>query len=110
MDKSQTKISRRSFLKGAAAGAVLLAGPGIPFIAKKAIAADPLPIKVAVVDALSGAYSRNGNLVVQNSKGMMDLINVKGGIKSLGGAKLVAVVGDCQEQGRGGRKRYGASL
>lgn len=92
--KLETKVSRRSFLKGAVAGAALLGGPGIPYIAKKAMAAEVPPVKVAVVDALSGAYSRNGNLVVQNTKAMMGWVNDRGGIKSLGGAKLVPVIAD----------------
>jgi branched-chain amino acid transport system substrate-binding protein len=95
MKKSKKTISRRSFLKGAAAGAALLTAPGIPFIVRKASASPP-PIKIAVVDALSGAYSRNGNLVVQSTKAMMGWINDNGGIKSLDGAKLVPVIADCK--------------
>ena len=52
-------------------------------------------IKVACVYPLSGAFSRNGNLTVQGIKAMMGWVNSQGGIKSLGGAKLVPVVGDC---------------
>jgi len=66
--KLETKVSRRSFLKGALAGAAFLGGPGIPYITRNASAAEPPPIKVAIVDALSGAYSRNGNLGVQEQR------------------------------------------
>ena len=52
-------------------------------------------IKIAVVYPLSGAFSRNGNLALQGAKAMMKWVNDNGGIKSLGGAKLVPVVGDC---------------
>lgn len=52
-------------------------------------------IKIACVYPLSGAFSRNGNLTVQGIKAMMEWVNSKGGIKSLGGAKLVPVIGDC---------------
>jgi len=91
--KLETKMSRRSFLKGAVAGAAFLGGPGIPYIARNA-AAEPPPIKVAIVDALSGAYSRNGNLGVQGTKALMGWYNDRGGIKSLGGAKFVPVIAD----------------
>ena len=52
-------------------------------------------IKIAVVEPLSGAYSRTGNLDVQSVKAAMNWVNENGGIKSLGGAKLVPVVADC---------------
>ena len=52
-------------------------------------------IKIAVVYPLSGAFSRNGNLTLQGAKAMMNWVNKNGGIKSLGGAKLVPVVADC---------------
>ncbi len=52
-------------------------------------------IKIAVVDSLSGTLSRNGHLMVQGTKAAMGWVNDNGGIKSLGGAKLVPVVGDC---------------
>jgi len=52
-------------------------------------------IKIAAVFPLSGAFSRNGNLSLQGAKAAMGWVNDNGGIKSLGGAKLVPVVGDC---------------
>ena len=54
----ETKISRRNFLKGAVAGAALLGGPGIPYIARNAVAADPLLI--GVVSPASGNYADHG--------------------------------------------------
>jgi len=51
-------------------------------------------IKIAVVYPLSGALARNGNLQVQGIKAAMEWVNDNGGIKSLGGAKLVPVVTD----------------
>ncbi len=56
--KLETEISRRNFLKGAVAGAVLLGGPGIPYIAKKAVAAEPFYI--GVVSPASGNYADHG--------------------------------------------------
>jgi branched-chain amino acid transport system substrate-binding protein len=51
-------------------------------------------IKIAVVYPLSGALSRNGNLTVQGVKAAMQWVNDNGGIKSLGGAKLIPVIAD----------------
>jgi branched-chain amino acid transport system substrate-binding protein len=55
--KSEKKISRRTFLKGAAASAVLL-GPGVPFIPPRAAAADP--IYIGVISPASGNYADHG--------------------------------------------------
>ena len=57
MKKMENKISRRTFLKGAAASAVLL-GPGMPFITPRAGAADP--INIGVVSPASGNYADHG--------------------------------------------------
>jgi branched-chain amino acid transport system substrate-binding protein len=51
-------------------------------------------IKIAVAYPLSGGLSRSGNLTVQSAKAAMGWVNDNGGIKSLGGAKLVPVVAD----------------
>jgi branched-chain amino acid transport system substrate-binding protein len=56
--------------------------------------AKPKEIKIAVVYPLSGALARNGNLVVQGAKAAVGWVNDNGGIKSLGGAKLVPVIVD----------------
>jgi branched-chain amino acid transport system substrate-binding protein len=51
------KLSRRDFLKGAAASAFLLA-PGVPFITRRAAAAEPLYI--GVISPASGNYADHG--------------------------------------------------
>jgi len=60
----------------------------------KAIAASVSDIKIAVVYPMSGALSRNGNLTVQGVKAAMGWVNDNGGIKSLGGAKLIPIIAD----------------
>jgi len=60
----------------------------------RAFAASVPDIKIAVVYPLSGALSRNGNLTAQGAKAAMGWVNDNGGIKSLGGARLVPVVAD----------------
>jgi len=60
-----------------------------------AMAASPVKdIKIAVAYPLSGGLSRSGNLTVQSVKAAMGWVNDNGGIKSLGGAKLVPVIAD----------------
>jgi len=66
---------------------------GYALMSKKATAA-PKEIKIAFVYPLSGALARNGNLMVQGGKAAMGWVNDNGGIKSLGGAKLVPVIAD----------------
>lgn len=51
-------------------------------------------IKVACVFPMSGALSRNGNLFAQSTKAAIGWVNDNGGIKSMGGAKLVPVIAD----------------
>jgi branched-chain amino acid transport system substrate-binding protein len=67
---------------------------GFSYTPELATAADVPPIKIAVVYPLSGALSRNGNLMVQGVKAAAGWVNDNGGIKSLGGAKLMPVVAD----------------
>ena len=51
------QVTRRTFLKGAAASAFLL-GPGVPFITPRAGAADP--IYIGVISPASGNYADHG--------------------------------------------------
>ncbi|TRZ49112.1 hypothetical protein D4S03_08790 [bacterium] len=66
----------------------------IPLDDRAFAAAEVSDIKIAVVYPLSGALSRNGNLTLQGVKAAMGWVNDNGGIKSLGGAKLVPVIAD----------------
>jgi len=67
---------------------------GISFTSRETRAASAPDIKIAAIYPLSGALSRNGNLELQSVKAAMGWVNDNGGIKSLGGAKLVPIVGD----------------
>ena len=67
---------------------------GTLFRTEKVMAASVPDIKIAVVYPLSGALSRNGNLTLQGVKAAMGWVNDNGGIRALGGAKLVPVVAD----------------
>jgi branched-chain amino acid transport system substrate-binding protein len=86
-----SEVTRRDFLKITGTGILAASVTGFPTILRAA----PPDIKIACVYPLSGAFSRNGNLTLQGAKAAMGWVNDRGGIKSLGGAKMVPVVGDC---------------
>ncbi len=58
------------------------------------VSAAPKDIKIGAIYPLSGAPARNGNLMIQGIKAALGWVNDNGGIKSLGGAKLVPVIAD----------------
>jgi branched-chain amino acid transport system substrate-binding protein len=87
-------LNRRRFLAGSAAGGLAVAGTiAAPHIAR---AADP--VKIGVLHpvtgfvAYSGAQSRAGAMMA------LEDVNAAGGIKSMGGAKLEAVLADAQSK------------
>ncbi len=51
-------------------------------------------VKVALIAPISGPWARQGQLIQMGAEMAVDEINQKGGIKSLGGAKLKLVVAD----------------
>ena len=51
-------------------------------------------VKVAVIAPISGPWARQGQLIQMGAEMAVDEINQKGGIKSLGGARLKLVVAD----------------
>jgi branched-chain amino acid transport system substrate-binding protein len=68
----------------------------------------PKPVKVAVIVPLSGPWARTGQLVKMGAEMAIDEINQKGGIKSLGGAKLELVsadAGDTAEKAKNAAQR-----
>jgi branched-chain amino acid transport system substrate-binding protein len=73
--------------------AVAMVSSSFHFDASNAFAA-PEEIKIGVIYPMSGAPARNGNLMIQGIKAAMGWVNDNGGIKSLGGAKLVPVIAD----------------
>ena len=87
---SHSRITRRSILKAGAAGAVL-GVPGLSLAQAKSIKVGLLhPVSGAL--AYSGGQSRLGGILA------IDEINAAGGIKSMGGAKLEALLGDSQSR------------
>ena len=88
-----THQNRRKFLRHSAAlsaGAAL----GFPAIAR----AQSAPVKIGVLHPVTGFLAYSGNLCRLGAQIAIDEINSGGGIKSLGGAKLQAVLGDAQSK------------
>jgi branched-chain amino acid transport system substrate-binding protein len=57
-------------------------------------AAQTKEVKVAMIAPLSGPWARQGQLMRMGAEMAIDEINQKGGIKALGGAKMMLVVAD----------------
>jgi len=91
------KVSRRSFIRGAAAAAALPALTGLrPFHVAVAGAAEPAPIRIGMVAGLTGAVAGWAMASVIVNKYIVDQVNRTGGIKSMGGAKLEFLYADCE--------------
>jgi branched-chain amino acid transport system substrate-binding protein len=91
------RSNRRKFLKHSAAlsaGAAL----GFPAIAR----AQSGPVKIGVLHPVTGFLAYSGNLCRLGAQIAVDEINAAGGLKSLGGAKLQAVLGDAQSKPEAG--------
>jgi len=84
-------VSRREFLKGAAAlGVSAAAWPGL------AGAGAPREVNIGVLYPTSGSQARFGQMCANAVQMAIDDVNKAGGIKSLGGAKLKPIYADIQ--------------
>lgn len=81
------QITRRTGLKGLAAGAATIAMPAI-------IQAQEAEIVIGAPNSLTGGIGEGGQRTVWALQIAIDEINKAGGIKSMGGAKLKLVVAD----------------
>ncbi|KRB17117.1 ABC transporter substrate-binding protein [Achromobacter sp. Root170] len=88
--------SRRTFLYQSAAAAALVSAP---WVARSQGAA---PIKVGVLHPVTGALAYSGQQCRLGAMLAIEDINKAGGIKSLGGAPLQAVLGDAQSRPEAG--------
>ena len=68
----------------------------------------PKPVEIALIMPLSGPWARQGQLEKLGAEMAIDEINEKGGIKSMGGAKLRAHFHRCRRQRREGEERGAA--
>ncbi|WP_286939252.1 ABC transporter substrate-binding protein [Achromobacter sp. UBA4530] len=88
--------SRRTFLYQSAAAAALVSAP---WVARSQGAA---PIKVGVLHPVTGALAYSGQQCRLGALLGIEDINKAGGIKSMGGAPLQAVLGDAQSRPEAG--------
>ena len=87
-------VSRRDFLKGAAALGVGAGLAGLPL--REAAGAAAKEVDIGVLYPTSGSQARFGQMCVNAVKMALDDVNNAGGIKSLGGAKLNPIFADIQ--------------
>ena len=87
---STDRLSRRLILKAGAATAALGA-PGL-------LLAQAKPLKIGLLHPVSGALAFSGSQSRLGAMMAIDEINAAGGIKSLGGTKLEALLGDSQSR------------
>ena len=88
-------VSRRTFVAGAAAGTAVAAGvTGFPAVLR----AQASTIKMGVVHPVTGFLQFFGSQCRYGALTAIEEINAAGGIKSIGGAKLEAVLGDAQSK------------
>jgi branched-chain amino acid transport system substrate-binding protein len=91
------RMSRRSFMRGAAAAAALPALSVLrPLRGSLAHAAEPAPLRIGMVGGITGAMASWAQAGVINFKYVVDEVNSTGGIKSMGGAKLEFFYADCE--------------
>jgi ABC-type branched-subunit amino acid transport system substrate-binding protein len=90
-DTTQPGRQRREFVKRSAA----LAAAGIAGF-PAFVRAQSGPVKVGILHPVTGALAYSGGLSRLGAQIAIDEINAAGGIKSLGGAKIEALLGDAQ--------------
>src|SRR5215472_9226126 len=95
------RLTRRSVAKGIALSAAALALPAIGRAQAKSV-------KIAMIAPMSGPWARQGQLLRMGADLAVEDTNARGGIKSLGGAKLSIVyadAGDSTEKAKNAAQR-----
>ena len=59
---------------------------------------NPKTVKIGMIQPMTGIFAYNGQQSMAGAKLAADEINARGGIKSLGGAKIELVIGDSQSK------------
>jgi branched-chain amino acid transport system substrate-binding protein len=85
------RITRRTGLKGLAAGAAAVALPGV-------VRAQAEEIVIGAPNSLTGGLGENGQRSTAGMQIAVDQVNREGGIKSLGGAKLKLIIADTSSE------------
>jgi len=89
-------IARRTFLRAAAGGAAVAAGP-------RPLRAQPRTFKIGVIHPVTGPLAEPGQACRMGAQMAADAINAAGGIKALGGMRLELLLGDTQTKPELGR-------
>jgi branched-chain amino acid transport system substrate-binding protein len=90
--------SRRAFLRQSTALAVMTAASGVSLTARAA----GKPVRIGVLHPVTGALAYSGQQCRLGALLAIEDINAAGGIKSLGGAPIEAVLGDAQSRPEAG--------
>lgn len=93
------KISRRTFLKVSAAVGATTAISGFPAVLRS----QPKEILIGSIQPVTGVIADLGISDRRANQLAVDEINAGGGIKSMGGAKLKLLLGDCEAKEELGR-------
>lgn len=93
-------INRRDFLKGTLAVGAAATLTGFPTILR---GATPKEIIIGSIQPVTGPLPDIGISMQRGNKMAMDDINAAGGIKSMGGAKIKLLLGDCEAKEEVGR-------
>jgi branched-chain amino acid transport system substrate-binding protein len=91
MSASRSRFTRRQFVQAGAAGAGVLGFPAI-------VRGQSRSIKIGLVNPMTGFVAYSGNQCRLGALYAINEINAAGGIKSMGGARLEAVLGDTQSK------------
>ena len=94
--RPSSPVSRRTVLRGAAAGAAVLGFP-LPLRAQAPV------IKIGAVHPVTGPLAEPGQACRLGATMAVEAVNAAGGIKAMGGAKLELIVGDTQTKPDVGR-------
>ena len=94
----QKPKSRREFLVNSASGALGATSLAFPLIG----GAQAKSIKVGILHPVTGANAYSGQQCRLGAEMAIEDINKRGGIKSLGGAKIEALLGDAQSNPQAG--------
>ena len=92
MSRPHGSISRRSVLAGAGAASIAVVG------APAVLRAQAKSVKVGIIHPVTGGVSYSGTQGRAGATMAVEDINGKGGIKSLGGAKIEALLSDAQSK------------
>jgi branched-chain amino acid transport system substrate-binding protein len=87
------KVTRRTFVAGTVMGAAVATGSiGFPTVLRAA----PKAVKIGLIHPVTGFLAYPGAQLRYGCKMAIDDLNAAGGVKSMGGAKLEAILGDSQ--------------